>query len=220
MVALPDLVERIAREADPDAVARARIAFEAMTGAFAVGEAWYEERICAFFDYAIASFEDGAIARAHARRVGAHEAERSAIDAITRAERSVYRVERSERGLVCESLFGARYRIAPDGVAAHFEGGERFDGRIVALDGALVIMPGALFHPAETHAAIDALHAEIGKRGLPPGAPSQEAIADALLRMRMRFDRFMSIQARHVYRYDAIERTDILAASWARHDRG
>jgi hypothetical protein len=31
----------------------------------------------------------------------------------------------------------------------------------------------------------------------------------------MRFDRFTSIHAKHVYRFDAIDRTEILAAPWA-----
>jgi hypothetical protein len=34
--------------------------------------------------------------------------------------------------------------------------------------------------------------------------------------MRMRFDRFTSIHARHVYRYEAIDRLEILAAPWAK----
>jgi hypothetical protein len=213
VVALAELVERLAREAAEIDIARARAAFEANTGAFAVGDAWYEERISAFFDFAVASFEGGAIARAHLPR------DREAIAAIVRSERSVFRVERVEGALVCVSLFGARYRIAAQGVAARFEGGERFDGRIASHEGALHVMPGAIFHPAETHEAIDHLLAEVGKRGLPPQTRSQDALADALLRMRMRFDRFTSIQPRHLYRYDALERMDILAASWARPEK-
>ncbi len=211
---LSDLVERMAREADPVSIARARVQFEALTGPFSAGEAWYEERISAFFDYALASFEAGGLALAFAGRPDVTDDERAIARAITRAERSVYRVERRGEALVTESLFGARYRIARTGVAARFEGGERFDGRIVSVGGALEIMPGAVFHPAETHDAMDRLLAEIGEKA--PTARSQEQIADALLRIRMRFDRFTSIQARHVYRYDAIDRTEILAASWAR----
>ena len=213
---LSELVERLAREADPAVVARARAAFEASTGAFTVGETWYEERISAFFDFALASFEDGALARAFAARANVAEDERRAAIAIARSERSVYRVDRTHMGLVCESLFGARYRIAETGVASRLSGGERFDGRLASVSGALEVMPGAVFHPAETHEAIDRLLADVATRGAPAGARSQDALADSLLRMRMRFDRFTSIQARHVYRYDAIERTEILAASWAR----
>ena len=39
--------------------------------------------------------------------------------------------------------------------------------------------------------------------------------ADPLMRMRMRLDRFESIRARHIYRFDALDRTEILTAPWA-----
>ena len=213
---LADVVERMAREANPSTVARARVAFEAATGPFASGDAWYEERIGAFFDFALASFEGGALARAFATRGDVADGERALAVAVTRAERSLFRVERTDSGLVCESLFGARYRIPATGVAARLLGGERVDGRLVATDEAFELMPGALFHPAEAHDAIDAIVLELRAKGAPPTAGSQAAVADALLRMRMRFDRVTSMHARHVYRYDAIERTEILAASWAR----
>lgn len=213
---LPELVERLAREAEPAVVTRGRAAFEASGGPFAAGDPWYEERISGFFDYLIARFEGGAVARAFARRADVSDEERTIAAAIPRAERSLFRIERTEAGLVAVSLFGARYRISPVGVAARLLGGERVDARLVALAGGLELMPGAIFHPAETHEAIDRLLAEIVDRGPPVGARTQDALADALLRMRMRFDRFTSMQARHVYRYDALERTEILAASWAR----
>jgi hypothetical protein len=212
-VALSDLVERMAREADPVAIARARAAFEATTGPFAAGEAWYEERISAFFDFALASFEHGALARAFAARPDVSVSDQRVAIAVARAERSVFEVER-RGGLSCVALFGARYRLSETGTAARLQGGERFDGRLVAVEDALEIMPGAIFHPAEAHAAMDQLLAELSARGT--GGRSQDAIADGLLRMRMRFDRFTSIQARHVYRLDALDRTEILAASWAR----
>lgn len=215
-MALAELVERMSREADEAAVARARAAFQAATGPFEPGEAWYEERISAFFDFALASFEEGAIARAFARRTDIGDDERTGALAIARAERSVFLVERNDADLVCVSLFGARYRISATGVAARFSGGERFDGRIVSIGGALELMPGAVFHPAEANDAIARLLADVAAKGLPEAVRSQAGLADALLRMRMRLDRFTSIHARHVYRYDAIARTEILAASWAR----
>jgi hypothetical protein len=215
-VALADLVERMSREADQASIARAREAFHAATGPFEGGERWYEERINAFFDFALASFEDGALARAFARRADLTDDEQRAAIALTRAERSVFVVEAGAGGLVCTGLFGARYRVAATGVAARFSGGERFDGRIVSLDGVLQLMPGAVFHPPEAENAIAHLLADVQAKGIPPAVRSQAELADALLRMRMRLDRFTSIHPRHVYRYDAIERTEILAASWAR----
>ena len=211
-VGLSELVERMAREADASAVAQARVEFEARCGPFAAGEAWYEERISAFFDFALASFEGGTLARAFAARPDVSSEDRTLALAIARAERSLFRVERLGDDLSCESLFGARYRIARQD--ARFRGGERFDGRIVSTEGGLEVMPGAVFHPDEAHEAIDQVLAEVSSKS--PHARTQHDLADALLRMKMRFDRFTSMSARHVYRYDAIDRTEILAASWAR----
>ncbi len=185
----------MAREADEASIARARVQFEALTGPFSAGEAWYEERISAFFDYALASFEAGALVRAFAARADVTDEERAIARAIKRAERSVYRVERSGEGLVIGSLYGARYRIARSGVAARFEGGERFDGRIVSIGGAIEIMPGAVFHPAETHDAMDRLLAEIAEKA--PTARSQEQIADAVGKERSSVTNFLRLLKLH-----------------------
>lgn len=218
-VGTADTVDRMAREADASALARARAAFEARTGPFAPGDAWYEERIRACFDDALATFEGGALARAFAARADVSDAERIVARALPRAERSVFVAERVEGDVVvCESLFGARYEVLAAGVAERLRGGERFDGRIASIAGALEILPGAIFHPAEAHEAIAGLARELEDKGLPPGLSTQADLADAILRMKMRFDRFTSIHARHVYRYDALGRVEILAASWARHE--
>jgi hypothetical protein len=93
------------------------------------------------------------------------------------------------------------------------------DGRVVAIDGAIVLMPGAIFHPPEAHQALERLLDEAGKAGR-----RDATLLDSLLRMRMRFDRFHSIHARHIYRFDALDHSEVLAAPWAanrsRADRG
>lgn len=218
-VGLPELVERMTRDADPAVVARARVAFEAATGPFVAGETWYEERIAAFFDYALVAFDGGALAARFAARGDVDPEERALALAMRRGERSVFRVERIGADRVLEGLFGARYRVAPVGVGGRLLGGEWVDGRLVSASGSLELMPGAIFHPSEAHEAIDAIVRSLREPGATERARSQEDLADALLRMRMRFDRFTSMHARHVYRYDAIGRTEILAASWARPDR-
>jgi hypothetical protein len=212
-VGLEDVVDRIVREAEPHALERARASFDATTGTFAPGESWYEERIAAFFDFAIASFDRGAIARSFAAREDVSEGERRAAIAVTRAERSVFRASASaSEELVLECLIGgARYRVSREGAASRLREGDVLDGRLVALDGRIVLMPGTVFHPREAHDAIAELLDRVRERGRADGD-----LPDALLRMRMRFDRFTSIHARHVYRYEAIDRLEILAASWAK----
>lgn len=208
---LEAVVERMEREADSAALAAARVEFEAATGPFAPGEPWYEERIAAFFDFALGSYDGGRLARAFAARADVPDAERALALALARAERSTFRVERRDGAIVCESLFGARYRVADEGTGARLRDQDRFDGRLVAIDGRILVAPGTVFHPAEAHEAIDRLLDEVATRGAP-----RVSLPDALLRMRMRFDRFTSMHARHVYRYEAIERMEILAASWHR----
>lgn len=211
-MALEDVIDRIVREADPRALDRARKEFDALTGGFSPGESWYEERIAAFFDFAIASFEGGAIARAFAARSDVSDVERRSAIALTRAERSLFRAPPSEGELVLECLIGgARYRVSAEGTSARLRQDDVLDGRLVALDGRIVLMPGAVFHPREAHDAIARLLDEVRARGR-----RSDDLMDALLRMRMRFDRFTSIHARHVYRYEAIDRLEILAAPWAK----
>jgi hypothetical protein len=211
-VALEDVVDRMVRGADPATLDRARHAFDAVTGTFVPGESWYEERIAAFFDFAVASFESGAIARAFGGRAEASEPERRTAVAITRAERSLFRVaEAGELRLEC-LIGGAHYRIGADGSASRLREGDVLDGRLVSLEGQLLLMPGPVFHPREAHDAIVQLLAQVRERGR-----RDDDLPDALLRMRMRFDRFTSIHARHVYRYEAIDRLEILAAPWAKH---
>lgn len=219
LVGTADTVDRMAREAHAPTLARARAAFEARTGSFAPGDPWYEERIRASFDDALGTFEGGALARAFASRADLLETERAVARALPRAERSVFLALHVERGVaVCESILGARYEVAAIGPAERLRGGECFDGRLASIGGALELLPGAIFHPAEAEEAIAAIAHELGERGLPAGLETQADLADAILRMKMRFDRFTSIHARHVYRYDALARMEILAASWARHE--
>lgn len=216
-VGTAETVDRMAREADAATLARARAAFEARTGSFAPGEPWYEERIRAAFDDALATFEGGALARTFAARADVQDAERAVARALPRSERGVFVAERGgAEHVICASLLGARFEVLSAGVAERLRGGERFDGRIASIGGVLEILPGAVFHPAEAHEALAGLAVEIAERGLPAGLGTQADLADAILRMKMRFDRFTSIHARHVYRYDALARTEILAASWAR----
>jgi hypothetical protein len=211
-VAIEDVIDRIVREADPATLDRARHAFDAVTGPFAPGESWYEERIAAFFDFAIASFEDGAIARAFAARPDVTDEERRTALAAARSERSLFRATTSGEDLVLEcAIGGAAYPLSREGAASRLREGDLLDGRLASLDGRIVLLPGPVFHPREAHEAIDRVLNEVRQRGR-----RDDDVTDALLRMRMRFDRFTSIHARHVYRYEALDRLEILAAPWAK----
>ena len=218
MVPLDTLVDRIVAESDPTRVARARAEFAARTGPFEPEDPWFEERTRAAFDFALCAWGEprGALLVEWATRAGAPE--RSAALALGRAMRGLFRVEGEparpgdERVHLVEMLGGAPFRVGEGGgVTSRLRAGDVFDGRVVLVEGVVRILPGGVFHPAE---ALDALRdilaaARAAKR-------SDPSILDGLLRMRMRFDRFTGMHARHVYRWDAIDKTEILAASWAR----
>ncbi|MFK7988649.1 MAG: hypothetical protein AB8I08_21695 [Sandaracinaceae bacterium] len=178
----------------------AREAFHAQTGPFAPGEAWYEERIQAFFDWYL--FEH-AVAALPVGPLGT---------ACREAQRGLFRVTHVDGVATLEdALGGMRVRVPPIGVAARLREGDRFDGRLLVLDGAIRVAPGIVFHPAVAHEALDGMLPALRAVPRPMGE-----VLDGLLRMRMRLDRFTSIRARHVYRIEALPDLQILSAAWAR----
>ena len=115
-----------------------------------------------------------------------------------------------EGGVVLDDrLGGARFAL-DERAAERLTVGDVFDGRLLVLD-AIVLAPGIIFHPPETHEALDEL-----VEGLTPFDGERAPVLDGLLRMRMRLDRFTSIRARHIYRREALDERDILSAAWAR----
>lgn len=212
-MSLETLLERVVANVGPAQLARARDEFHALTGAFAPADPFHEERIRAFLDWLIIERDDGATLRTFL----AQHPELSASDqtlgrAMLSSMRSLYRVRQSERGTSIECIFdGARFRIRTDELSAsRLRDGDMLDGRAIGVDGVVFLAPGPIFHPREAHAAIEELVRRARQLGY-----SETSILDSLLRMRMRFDRFHSIRAEHVYRIDALDRMEILAASWA-----
>lgn len=214
-IAIEPLVDRIVSDSDPDAVARARAEFAARTGSFEPDDAWFEERTRAAFDFALVDWGEprGVLLQAWAARAPAQDAR--AARALGRSIRGLFRVERlAEEPSVrlIELLGGASVVLgAESSLVSRLRDGDVFDGRVLLFDGAVRVLPGMVFHPAEAAAAMTEILAAARAAGR-----TDPRILDGLLRMRMRFDRFTGMHARHVYRWDAIDRTEILAASWAR----
>ncbi|MDQ3031972.1 MAG: hypothetical protein M3Y87_06105 [Myxococcota bacterium] len=216
----PDgLIERVIASLDDAHIAHAREEFSALTGSFEPGEPFYEERIRAFLDWITIERDGGAALRSFLTTERALDADDRALGrALLSSMRSLYRVSASEASsealegsaVIDCLLHGARFALRPDGAAARLRPGDVLDGRAIGIDGVVLLAPGPVFHPREVHEALDALLAEARDAGR-----CDAGILDPLLRMRMRFDRFHSIRAKHVYRFDALERTEILAAPWA-----
>lgn len=217
--ALEDLVRR-ATDADGGAdLGRAREAFHERAGAFEPGEPGYEPRIQFFLDWYLCAWvaPDGT---RPALRVARTEAERALALACARAERSLFTVlEVGDAQLrVADPLGGGRYRIAHERGPGpeRLRAGDLFDGHLVVLDARIRVLPGRIFHPPEAHeplaAILDRARAEVSL--------DRAELLDALLRMQMRLERFTSMRARHIYRWEALGERDILSAGWARKSAG
>lgn len=207
------LLERVIAEVNPDVLSRARDEYHALAGPFAPADPFYEERIRAFLDWLAIERDRGATLRTFLARHDALSPPDQALGrALLSSMRSLYRVHQSEHGTVIQCVFdGARFRVRTDDLpASRLRDGDMLDGRAIGVEGIVMLAPGPVFHPREAHAAITTLVREARAQ-----ERSETNILDALLRMRMRFDRFHSIRAEHVYRLDALDRMEILAASWA-----
>ncbi len=197
----------------------ARGVFEQRTGPFADGDRWYEERIRLFLDWYVCEWraEDGRspVERflAGARDVG--EIDRAVAVGLARSARSLYQAL-DVPGLdliVADRLGGGRFRVRREAgsAAERIRMGDQFDGRLLSVGDAIHVAPGPLFHPRIAHEAIERLLLEAANRGV-----GGTDLLDGLLRMRMRLDRFASIRAQHIYRFDALLEEDVRSAPWAR----
>lgn len=209
------IVERAVARISETEVALARAEFHARTGPFEPGESFYEERIRAFLDWLVLERHDGAALRDLLATEPALGMEGRAIaSAMLTSMRSLFRVteRRTEEGPVIECmLHGARFAVCADELpASRLRAGDVLDGRAIGVAGRVLLAPGPVFHPREAHEALAALLDAARAAGR-----CDASILDPLLRMRMRFDRFESIRARHIYRFDALDRSEILTAPWA-----
>lgn len=194
-----------------------RRAFEARTGPIEEATADYESRIAHFFEwYACRQTEGGPVVSRFAR---AHpdlsQGEQRQLAGWLRSHRSLWACERVEAGesRIRDLIGGLVVRVTLRSGDEPLRVGDRFDGRVVPVGDTLYLSPGRVFHPRETHAAIDALLAQARARGcLGP------ELLDPLLRMRSSFLAFASIRPEHVYRLDALEQ-QAGSAPWAARAR-
>lgn len=215
---LEALVEELVRSVSEAEVAEAQQEFFALTGPYESGDAWYEERSRAFFDWLVSEWQQGRVVRRFRDAEPRSEAELEACAGLLAHMRGIFRVEvhrapgTDEARRVHCLIGGAAFALTNhEGGGARLREGDIFDGRVVAHAGAIELMPGPVFHPRRAHEAL----LSVVQRAATEGRDAR-SVCDSLMRMRMRFDRFTSMQARHVYRFDALDRREILAASWAR----
>ncbi|UJR80900.1 hypothetical protein [Sandaracinus amylolyticus] len=206
------IVERVVARLPEAEIQRAQAEFHARTGPFAPGEPFYEERVRAFLDWLVIERHEGAAMRAFLPSLA--PAEQPLARAMLASMRSLFRVtdQRGDDGPIVDCLlYGARFVARGDELpGSRLTAGDVLDGRAIGLGGRVMLAPGPVFHPREAHEALAALLETARAAGRCDGT-----LLDPLLRMRMRLDRFESIRAKHIYRFDALDRTEILTAPWA-----
>jgi hypothetical protein len=212
---LEALVRR-ATEADGGVdLGRAREAFHQHAGSFEPGDLGYEPRIRFFLDWYLCAWVSADGSRP-AARVARSPEEQAIAGACANAERTLLSVVEVDGAQVrvSDPLGGARLRItqAPGPGAERLRAGDVLDGHLVVLDERILLMPGPIFHPPEAHESLAAILA----RARDERTLERAELLDALLRMQLRLERFTSMRARHIYRWEALGERDILSAGWAR----
>jgi hypothetical protein len=155
-------------------VAEMRRIFVARTGAFGPDDRWFEAR-------------------------------RRWVAPFGRAHRGLFRaIERGGRWLLVDALSAAELIVDTVDEATREElraADSLFDGRVVARPSplAVALLPGALFHPAEATAPIEAVIAAAKGATI-----SRDETCDALLRMERSFRSLSRVKAAYAYRAEAL----------------
>lgn len=170
------------------------------TGDFGPEHDFFEARSRAFWDDALSGQGLG-------ERLAAEipEAHREGAVAIARAARGLFRVAPIEQGYhLTDEWNGARFFVAspPDGLRDALLRAEGYvDGRVAATleSHETLILPGALFHPADAIEAIDQLMVIARERGL-----STQTFLDSLLTMERNLRAHSRVKAKYAYRPEAL----------------
>jgi hypothetical protein len=182
-------------------VEQMRNCFADRAGHFSPSDAWFERRMLAFWDDALTT-QQLAVASAPMLSHERFFSDGAAIaTCLSRAHRGLFRVAafaRSSAHLI-DTWSGAEFFVDPrvdesQSIAlAHAQG--LFDGRVVAVGDAIMLLPGAFFHPIEATDAIGkVLEAAI------INLCTTQQVLDALLRMELAFLSSSRVKATFAYR--------------------
>ncbi|MET0343509.1 MAG: hypothetical protein ABW252_21030 [Polyangiales bacterium] len=181
-------------------LATARRRFESATGPIDEHARDYEARITHFLEHFFC--EEGA----HALVAFAHAAEltidaRRELAGWLRSHRSVFAFTGFDGALghLRDCVFGGDFRFFPSESDRRLTVGDRFDSRLVPVGELLYLAAGRVYHPRETHDALDTLLPQLDLDSLPA-----TELLDGLLLMRSRYLSFASVRAEHVYQARAL----------------
>jgi len=178
-------------------VASLRAAFEARTGAFAPDDAWFEERIRAFWCDAVTTGQLGRVVQDELT-----EDQRRWLTPLDRAHRGLFR---AEGDVLVDTWSGAELEasVVEDASRAELDAssGQVFDARVVGLDEpfTVALLPGAVFHARDATPCIEPVLAAARSRGM-----SCRDTLDALLRMQRALRSLSRVKVAYAYRVDAL----------------
>ena len=197
--AIDEMLELAAAPKWAERIAGLRARFEQRTGAFSAKDAFFEARSAAFWDDALTR---GAFGRDLASDLS--EKSRGAVEPLVRAQRGLFRVEKqSGETLLVDEWRGAEWlaAVATPGLRdAINQASSLVDGRVVSFGGAVVLLPGAVFHAADALEPIRALLPEARKADL-----GTHDFLDALLRMDHALRSLSRVKAAFAYRREALK---------------
>jgi hypothetical protein len=177
-----------------------RAAFEARTGGFAPDDAWFEERIRAFWCDAVTTGRLGRVVQDEL-----DEGQRRCLAPLERAHRGLFR---AEGDVLVDAWSGAELEVGVVEDASRAEldasSGQLFDASVVGLDEpfTVALLPGAVFHSREATPCIEPVLAAARKRGMSPGDT-----LDALLRMQRALRSLSRVKVAYAYRVEALSPT-------------
>ncbi len=197
---IDEMLARAALPAWEKRAAEMRAAFEARTGVFTPGDAFFEARSAAFWDDALTS---GAFGRELAGEIS--EDARSLVEPLARAHRGLFRVEpHADRYRLVDAWSGAEFiaHASTTGLRDALDRAASFvDGRVVGVPrtSQIVLLPGALFHLADALEPMKALLPEARARNL-----GTREFLDVLMRMDHSLRTLSRVKATFAYRKEAL----------------
>lgn len=195
--------EMLSRAAEPRLEARVlemRATFEARTGSYSPRDSFFEARSAAFWD-------DALTRSAFGRELdGLSEGAREVVEPLARAHRGIFRASIEDDGfLLVDEWSGAELVVRPaaGGLRDALErAASLVDGRVVGVPrtGEIVLLPGAVFHPADALEPMRALLPEARAREM-----KTHDLLDALLRMDHSLRALSRVKAAFAYRKEALK---------------
>jgi len=201
-VFLERLAERYVAEARIEDLRMARDEHAQLTGWFEDGEPWYEERVNHFHDwYLLDRVGEDRLTPAE-RYLSTewnrlNEPERGYFEGLACSQRSVFRMVAWRQGAIgMEDLIGgAFFEVSQTIPMTGFLPGDMVDARLIPAEGEIYLGRSIIAHPREAHEAIAEILELCRSRG-----ELDWSIADKLLKMRLKFDRYPNMRLKHVYR--------------------